>query len=300
MEDRALGRSGARTSGKAVDVVQGRGCGGTEGPTLDDVLDLEQVEQNLFRSTLTYPDAWALYGGQVAAQGLLAAGRTVDGARSPHSLHCYFLRRGSATRPTVFRVERDRDGRSFSARRVVAVQGGEVVCSMSCSFTTGGAGPDLQVRPAPRSQHPEALPPITLARLFSMDTRLPEQPCPDSARPTRLWGRATVPLPDDPTVHAAVLTYFSDIISGTSALEGARDRTNTSIDHAVWFHRPLRLDDWVLMDLVPHTMAAARGWYTGTVHDASGRLGASLTQEVLVRPRVRKASRTRSQERGSA
>jgi len=201
-------------------------------PSLDDVLDLEEIDRDLYRSLLVYPDEYALYGGQVAAQALLAAGRTVDAERVPHSLHCYFLRSGNAERPTVFRVDRDRDGRSFSARRVP-----------------------------------------------------PEQDHPAAVWPVRFWSRATVRLPDDPMVHACVLTYLSDISSGAHAVEGAAEWSATSLDHALWFHRPVRMDDWVLMDLVPHTVAASRGWYTGTVHDSAGRLAASLTQEVLTRPR---------------
>jgi acyl-CoA thioesterase-2 len=260
-------------------------------PSLEDVLALEEIDRDIYRSNLVYPDRWALYGGQVAAQGLLAAGRTVGEGRVPHSLHCYFLRPGDAERPTVFRVDRDRDGRSFSARRVVAIQGGEVVCSMSCSFAAATLdGPDRQNTAAPAADPPETRPTMTLPRLFQMDCRLPEQPYPGASWPTRLWARTSVPLPDDPLVHAAVLTYFSDIASGTSAFEGSAERTATSLDHAVWFHRPMRMDDWVLMDLVPHTMAGARGWYTGTVHDAAGRLGASLTQEILARPRTPRAT----------
>jgi len=258
-----------------------------ERPTLDRVFDLEELDRDLYRAGLVYPDQHALYGGQVVAQALLAAGRTVDAGRVPHSLHCYFLRAGDASRPTVFRVERDRDGLSFSSRRVVALQDGEVICSTSCSFTVPADSADRTVTPAPEAGNPDDLPRWTLPRLFGLESRLPEQPYPGASWPTRLWARTTKPLPDDPLLHAAVLTWFSDIASGTSAFEGSADLTATSLDHAVWFHRPLRMDDWVLMDLLPHTMAAGRGWYTGTVHDATGRLGASLTQEILARPRRR-------------
>lgn len=258
-------------------------------PSLDDVLELEEIDRDLFRSRLVYPDRQALYGGQVAAQALLAAGRTVDADRVPHSLHCYFLRSGHASRPTVFRVDRDRDGRSFSARRIVAVQGGEVLASVSCSFTPAGDGPDVQVEPAPvRGGEPEAMPLYAPGRLFDMECRVPpEQDHPEAVWPVRFWSRATVPLPGDPLVHACVLTYLSDISSGVGAIAGAAEWTATSLDHAVWFHRPVRMDDWVLMDLVPHTVASSRGWYTGSVHDRAGRLVASLTQETLARPRRR-------------
>ena len=250
-------------------------------PTLFDVLDLEELDRDLYRSNLVYPDRYALYGGQVAAQALLAAGRTVTADRAVHSLHCYFLRRGDASRPTVFRVDRDRDGRSFSARRVVAQQNGKVLFTMSCSFAVSQEGPDHLVEPAPEAGSPEHLPADVLPRMFSMESRIPEQPCEAPEWPVRFWARATTALPDDPLTHACVLTYLSDIHTGMAALPGARARTNTSLDHAVWFHREARLDDWVLMDLVPRTAAHGRGWYTGTVHDRSGRLLASLTQEVL-------------------
>jgi acyl-CoA thioesterase II len=256
-------------------------------PTLAEVLDLEEIDRDLYRSLLVYPDAYALYGGQVAAQALLAAGRTVAVGRVPHSLHCYFLRSGNAERPTVFRVDRDRDGRSFSARRVVALQGGEVLASVSCSFTPPAEGPDVQVEPAPGTTgDPAAMPPYEPGRLFDLECRVPpEQDHPDAVWPVRFWARATVPLGDDPLVHACVLTYLSDISSGVGAIEGAAEWTATSLDHAVWFHRPVRMDDWTLMDLVPHNVAASRGWYTGTLHDRAGRLVASLTQETLARPR---------------
>jgi acyl-CoA thioesterase-2 len=257
-------------------------------PSLDDVLDLEEIDRDLYRSLLVYPDEYALYGGQVAAQALLAAGRTVDAERVPHSLHCYFLRSGNAERPTVFRVDRDRDGRSFSARRVIALQGGEVLASMSCSFTSPAEGPDVQVEPAMvRAGEPGAMPLYEPGRLFDMECRVPpEQDHPGAVWPVRFWSRAIAPLPEDPLVHACVLTYLSDISSGVGAFQVGTPLTATSIDHAVWFHRPVRMDGWVLMDLVPHTLAASRGWYTGTVHDSAGRLAASLTQEVLARPRA--------------
>src|SRR5215207_5202582 len=121
-------------------------------PDLFDVLELEEIDRDLYRSTLVFPDPLPLYGGQVAAQALLAAGRTVPEDRLPHSLHGYFLRSGDAARPTVFRVDR-----SFSARRVVALQGGEVVFSMSTSFAVAGEGPDLRADPVPTVEPPDGL-----------------------------------------------------------------------------------------------------------------------------------------------
>src|SRR3954465_1852577 len=130
---------------------------GPDGPTVLEVLRLDELDRDLYRSRLVFADPFPLYGGQVAAQALHAAGRTVAAERLPHSLHGYFLRSGDAARPTVFRVDRDRDGGSFSARRVVALQGGEVIFSMSASFSAGGPGPDVQLDPTPEVEPPGGL-----------------------------------------------------------------------------------------------------------------------------------------------
>jgi acyl-CoA thioesterase-2 len=253
--------------------------------TVLDVLDLEEIDRDLYRSTLVFTDPLPLYGGQVAAQALLAAGRTVPEDRLPHSLHGYFLRSGVAARPTVFRVDRDRDGRSFSARRVVALQGGEVVFSMSTSFASPGEGPDLRADPAPDVEPPDGLRGYDVPRLFSMEGRKPAQPFEvETYWPTRFWARSRVPLPDSPLAHACVLTYLSDIGTGLSAFPQDEASSGPSLDHAVWFHRPARLDDWVLMDLLPRTVSHGRGWYTGSVLTSDGTLAASFTQEALFRP----------------
>ncbi|MGY2084037.1 acyl-CoA thioesterase [Blastococcus sp. SYSU DS0539] len=249
-----------------------------------DVLALEEIDRDLYRSTLLFSDPFPLYGGQVAAQALYAAGRTVGADRLPHSLHGYFLRSGDAARPTIFRVDRDRDGGSFSARRVVAIQGGEVIFSMSASFHVPGPGPDHQVQETPTVEAPDALPRFDMPRLFSMEARRPEQPFPAAHWPTRFWARATVALPDDPLVHACVLTYLSDIGTGLSALPDDEAAPGPSLDHAVWFHRHVRLDDWALMDMVPRTVSGGRGWYTGSITTPGGVLAASFTQETLFRP----------------
>jgi acyl-CoA thioesterase II len=253
-------------------------------PTVLDVLDLEQLDRDLYRSTLVFSDDFPLYGGQVAAQALKAAGGTVPADRLPHSLHGYFLRSGDAARPTIFRVDRDRDGGSFSARRVVALQGGEVILNMSASFQAPGRGPEHQVEDAPDAEPPEASAPLELPRLFSMESRRPSQPHPAAHFPTRFWARATVPLPDDDLVHACVLTYLSDIGTGLSALPHDEASPGPTLDHALWFHRWARLDEWVLMDMQPRTVSGGRGWYTGTVTTADGVLAASFVQETLFRP----------------
>lgn len=255
------------------------------GITLPDLLDLEELDRDLFRVRSVFEDAYALYGGQVAAQALLATGRTVPEGRVPHSLHAYFLRRGDAARPTVFRVDRDRDGRSFSARRVVAEQDGKAIFTMSVSFHTPEPGSDLHAEPMPEADAPEAMTEFVFPRLISFEARVSELPGPGVDFPTRCWARCTAPLPDDPMVHAAILTYLSDGVAGLAPFHSPTARSASSLDHALWFHRPMRLDDWVLMDHIPRSIAGGRGWYTGTVHTRDGRLGASLAQEALFRER---------------
>ncbi|GAB2964086.1 thioesterase family protein [Amycolatopsis acidiphila] len=252
---------------------------------LQELLELEVIERDLFRANAVFDDPYPLYGGQVAAQALLAAGATAPEGRLPHSLHGYYLRGGDASHPTVFRVDRDRDGRSYSARRVVAIQRGEVIFSMSTSFQVVEEGPDHQVEPMPAAGDPGALPSFLLPRLTSMEGRLPAQPAEGIEWPTRFWARCTLSLPDDPLLHAATLTYLSDISTGLAPLHDETHQSGATLDHAVWFHRPVRVDDWVLLDLVPHNVAGGRGWYTGSIHARGGVLGASLAQETLYRRR---------------
>jgi acyl-CoA thioesterase-2 len=260
--------------------------------SLLDLLALEPLDRDLFRATAVIDETVPLYGGQVAAQALHAAGQTVPEGRVPHSLHGYYLRGGNAAHPTLFRVDRDRDGRSFSARRVVAVQNGKVIFNMSTSFHTPEPGLDRQVQPAPAAGDPDRLAPMVLPRLLSMEGRVPAQPFEVGQWPTRFWCRCALALPDDPLVHACALTYLSDILSGLSPLAQDGWHPGSSLDHAVYFHRPVRMDRWVLLDLVPRSVAGGRGWYTGTVHGVDGALAASLTQETLFRqgpagPRIR-------------
>lgn len=250
---------------------------------LTDLLALERIERDLYRTPATPDAAGRLFGGLIAAQALAAAGDTVDPDRVPHSLHGYFLRGGDAASPTVLQVERERDGFSFSARRVVALQNGKVIFHLSASFQRPRQGIDRQVEPAPAADRPDELRPIVwpLPAFSSFEARLPGQPFSESALPTRLWFRSNEKLADEPLTHACLLTFLSDMLTGLSALRRGPWTGSTSLDHAVWFHRPLRLDEWVLMDLAPHSAAGGRGWYTGTIHSADGMLGASLAQEAL-------------------
>ncbi|MFI0961285.1 acyl-CoA thioesterase [Streptomyces sp. NPDC021080] len=251
-----------------------------------DMLALEEIDHNLYRGYLVFSERFALYGGQVAAQALRAASLTVPRDRLPHSLHGYFLRPGNASRPTVFQVDRDRDGGSYSARRVVALQGGEVIFSMSASFHRGNEGPDKQVADLPAIPVPEDCEGFVLPRLFSMEGRSVRDQVSQSGWPTRFWARSTAGIGNDPMLNACVLTYLSDISSGLFELEDPGDnvRSGSSLDHSVWFHRPALLDEWVLTDLRPHSIAQGRGLYTGSVFDRTGQLVATIAQEALFRP----------------
>ncbi|GAB3291037.1 acyl-CoA thioesterase [Parasphingorhabdus pacifica] len=259
-----------------------------------DLLTLEEIDRDLYRANVVFDEPYALYGGQVAGQALRAAGLTVGADRLPHSLHGYYLRGGDAARPTIFHVDRDRDGRSFSARRVVAVQGGEVIFNMSASFHVRETGVDREMTEPLDVPEPAELPSAHLPRLFSMEGRLPPQPYPDGEWPTRFWARCTARMPEEPLMHACVLTYLSDISSGVMPLNDSSAGSGPSLDHAVWFHRQTRMDDWALMDLVPHSVSGGRGFYSGTIRGRDGTLGASLTQEVLFRSKRRGGGRPAS------
>jgi acyl-CoA thioesterase-2 len=250
-----------------------------------DVLALEEIDRDLYRANSVFNDPFPLYGGQVAAQALRAAGLTVPEGSYPHSLHGYYLRSGDAARPTIFRVDRDRDGRSYSARRVVALQGGEVIFNMSASFHRDEDGVDRDFTSAPEVPEPEGLPGAALPRLFSMEGRLPPEPYPGTPWPTRFWARCTADLPADPLLHACVLTYLSDISTGLAPYHDSAATFGSSLDHVIWFHRPARLDEWVLMDLVPQSIAGGRGFYSGTIRTVDGSLAASIAQESLFRAR---------------
>jgi acyl-CoA thioesterase-2 len=254
-------------------------------PPLLELLALEEVDRDIFRHHQPHFWPFALYGGQVAAQALVAAGRTVPEGRVPHSMHGYFLRAGSADVPLVFRVERDHDGGSFSSRRTIATQDGKVIFNLSASFVgvdRAPADPPGAGAGQMRVPDPAALPLFDIDYLSSFELRTIVVTSHDLL-PTRLLARVTTPLPDDPLLHACALTYLTDASSGLGAFSSARSIPGSSLDHAIWFHRPARLDEWVVLDLVPHTTAGGRGWYTGTVHDSSGRRVATLTQEALMR-----------------
>ncbi|RNL62934.1 acyl-CoA thioesterase II [Nocardioides marmoriginsengisoli] len=256
------------------------------GPTaagdLLDLLQLEKVEEDTFRANYVFDEDWPLYGGQVAAQALLAAGLTVPDGRHPHSLHGYFLRRGDASRPTLFKVDRDRDGGSFSARRVVAIQRGEVIFSTSTSFAAPVGGMDLQAPALPEVTGPEESVTWVVPRMFSMEATIPPEDG-VTAWPARFWSRFTTTIGDDVLLNAAALTYLTDVSADLHSFQTDGFVPAASLDHAVWFHHPGRMDDWVFTDFSARVISGNRGLYTGSIFDRSGRVVASMAQEALYR-----------------
>ncbi|HZW91202.1 MAG TPA: acyl-CoA thioesterase II [Myxococcaceae bacterium] len=284
------------------------------GSALDDllhVLDLEALEVNLFRGESRDLGGKAVFGGQVIGQALVAASRTVEG-RLPHSLHAYFLRPGDMAHRIVYEVDRVRDGRSFTARRVQAIQGGEVLLSMICSFQVPEDGFEHQAAmpdvPAPESLRPQselvkewlaAIPNVpprireaferrTAVEFRPVEPRNPLLPVADAPRQL-YWVRANGPLPDPPLLHACVLAYASDFgLLGTALRPHGVSWLSpglavASIDHAIWFHRPFRVDDWLLYAMDSPTAQAGRGLSRGQFFDRAGRLVVSVTQESLMR-----------------
>ncbi len=268
------------------------------------LLDLEAIEVNIFRGAQPIEERQRTFGGQVAAQALVAAGRTVDQGRV-HSLHSYFLRPGDPRVPILYEVDRIRDGRSFSTRRVVAIQHGRAIYNMQASFHVDEESLEHQVA-MPEVPGPETIAPVIerigeefgdaedwLRRHQPIDQRfigdLPWSPNRSTDPTLRIWIRADGVLPDDPLLHAAVVTYASDM-SLFNAIIGPHhvhwdDGTfmGASLDHCMWFHRDLRADEWLLYDMDSPIAHGARGVARGFLFNRAGELCVSLVQEGLVR-----------------
>jgi acyl-CoA thioesterase-2 len=253
-------------------------------------LDLAELDRDLFRAQ-NPPQTFLphLYGGQVAAQAARAASLTVPEGRFLHSLHGYFLRPGRSDRPTILRVDRDRDGGSFSARHVNALQNGEVILSLLVSFHVDKEGREFQEAVLPSAMPPDEIPEQEIGGHNTMFDLRPASGSGPSKWPGlshRFWARTRGALPDDRLIHECVLTFLSDMGTGFMKVPTDEPMGGPSLDHALWFHRPARLDEWVLVDLEPVVASGARAFYTGAVYDTAGLLVASLTQEHLMIPRV--------------
>jgi acyl-CoA thioesterase-2 len=275
------------------------------------VLDVQpsagpDAEPDVFTGTSYRPPWGRIFGGQVLAQSLVAATKTVEPDRLPHSLHAYFLRPGDPQEPLTFAVERLRDGRSFSARRTHALQGGKPILSMIVSFQLPAAGLDHQVE-MPDVPGPDDVPSLEdqfgeielpsvqeLLRSRPVDLRHVEgqiylAPGPEKAGRQSLWMRAAAPLPDDPGIHTALLAFCSDYSLLESVLRrhglpwATRGLRTASLDHAMWFHRPARLDDWLLYTQESPSASGARGLALGRIYTRDGVLVASVAQEGMMR-----------------
>ncbi|MDT0309518.1 thioesterase family protein [Streptomyces sp. DSM 44917] len=250
--------------------------------SLSDLFVLAPAGEDRFRAEALWPEPFPLYGGQVAAQALYAAALTVREDRRPHAFHAHYLLPGDTARPLDFRVERDRDGRSFSSRRVVVTQGGAPVVTLAASFHTGGRGPDRQFARPPRVTPPGASERGDFPRLSLVEWRQPEQEAEEEYLwPPRLWARPPGGLPEGPVATACALAYVSD--ASMAAMGPGGPGTGITLNHSVWFHRLPAAADWTLLDLSAGTVSDGRGWYTGALYAENGRLLASLAQEVVYR-----------------
>jgi acyl-CoA thioesterase-2 len=276
-------------------------------------LDLETIEVDIFRGVSPQNTWKRVFGGQVVAQALVAASRTVEG-REPHSLHGYFMLGGDPTVPIVFEVDRIRDGKSFTTRRVNAIQHGKAIFSLSASFQAPEEGLEHSF-PAPNEPDPDSLPgPADLLRLVGEKAAVRLQGFFDHIRPieirpidlTRyapsargaprapkqsLWIRIAGRLPDDPAIHRAAVAFLSDMTLLDTALGTHGFRVSdpefqvASLDHAVWFHRPCRADEWLLYAQDSPNSVGSRGLTRGLIYTREGVLAASVAQEGLIRRR---------------
>ena len=279
-----------------------------------DILDLEPLEVNLFRGRSPQSRWQRVYGGQVIGQALVAACRTVDevAQRPPHSLHAYFLLGGDPKVPIIYEVERIRDGRSFTTRRVTAIQHGRAIFSMEVSFHGAEEGlshqfpmpdvpkPELAAeRDRDQAAHAASARPNRCAATISANGRSrcgPSNTAAISASRLRadrfhVWIRATGRLPDEPAIHQCVLAYASDMsLLGAALIPHGRSLFSdefmaASLDHAMWFHRPFRADEWMLYVQDSPSLAGSRGFTRGEIFASDGTLVASVAQEGLLRQR---------------
>jgi acyl-CoA thioesterase II len=278
------------------------------------ILDLERLEHNLYRGRSPQTGWQRVFGGQVIGQALVAAQRTVDADRHVHSLHCYFMRPGDPAVPIVYEVDRIRDGGSFTTRRVVAIQHGHAIFTLAASFQVEEQGMEHQMPmplgvPQPeilKTQHEllqeiEGDIPDAIRKFWARDRPLEVKPVHVEHYTTRnrlepkqyVWMRLTGEAPDDRALQAAILAYLSDMtLLDTANFAHGRtgfdpDLQMASLDHAMWFHRPHALDDWLLYAQDSPNMIGSRGLSRGFLYGRDGRLIASVAQEGLIRQRTR-------------
>jgi acyl-CoA thioesterase-2 len=275
---------------------------------LVDLLDLEPIEVDIFRGKQPQESMQRVFGGQVAGQALVAAGRTVEADRPVHSLHAYFLRPGDPSIPIIYEVDRIRDGRSFTTRRVVAIQHGKPIFHLSASFQLVEEGLTHQ-RPMPEVPDPESLPTMQermkayddeldgwFSRRGPIDIRYVTEPprvlrdVPGEKEPkSQVWMRADGTLPDDPLLHVCLVTFASDmtLLDSTLVTHGLAFRKDpvalASLDHAMWFHQPFRADEWWLYSQDSPRTIGSRGLAHGEIYTRDGQLTVSVMQEGLMR-----------------
>ncbi|GAB3274236.1 acyl-CoA thioesterase II [Parasphingorhabdus pacifica] len=297
--------AGSRITGAVPLDVNGVAHGQPVVDRLVGLLDLERIEENIFRGVSPADSTVRVFGGQVAGQALVAAGRTVPEDRPVHSLHAYFIRPGDPSVPIVYEVDRTRDGRSFTTRRVVAVQHGKTIFSLSASFQVEEAGID-HAEPMPDIPAPETLPTYGeraqgLMEQIGMDG-YPPRPIDvryvttppwegDGAGEARsqVWMRADGMLPDDGLLHVCMVAFASDLTLLDAVLArhgvywGLNKVVGASLDHAMWFHRSFRADEWLLYDCASPSASGSRGLATGRFFSRDGQLVATVVQEGLLR-----------------
>ena len=269
---------------------------------IEQILDLEQLEVNIYRGAVFSPESGFLqrtFGGHVAGQALVSAVRTVDPKFQVHSLHGYFLRPGDARAPSVYIVERLRDGGSFVTRRVNVIQHGETIFSMSASFQTDQSGIEHQDA-MPQAPPPDDLPGFRSGKAFDdagfaqfaeWDVRIvPREQVtrlPGKASQQQVWFRHHDPLPDDPVLHICALAYLSDLtLLGSAQVNYPDERKHlniASLDHAMWFMRPFRADEWLLYDQSSPSACGGRALTQGKLFNQYGEMVAAVMQEGLTR-----------------
>ncbi|HEY7010902.1 MAG TPA: acyl-CoA thioesterase II [Jatrophihabitantaceae bacterium] len=286
---------------------------GINQPAVDglvDLLDLEQIEIDIFRGVSPASPLQRVFGGQVAGQALVAAGRTVPPDRHVHSLHSYFIRPGDPSVPIVYEVDRTRDGRSFTTRRTLAIQHGKPIFALSASFQLEQPGIEHEPK-MPDAPSPDSLPTlqerianVRHAPAFFSDSKLAIEVRHVDAPPWeqrakgprnglhRVWMRAAGKLPDDPLLHVCVLTFASDLTLLDTVLirHGLAPRLDTvtmaSLDHAMWFQRRFRADEWFLYSTKSPAASGGRGLATGRFFSQDGHHLVSVVQEGMIRVRV--------------